>query len=108
MIRSQINQARETAIITDSLEPRAESVYYDDEQKKIVLNLKNGCCFQFYPDLVQALSGEDEKLIAEVEITPSKEGLHWETLDVDLSVPALLMGKFGIKKWMFQLQNSKN
>lgn len=101
--QSQIDQARETAIIADSLEPRAESVYYDYEQKKIVLNLKNSCCFQFPPDLVQGLADEDEKLIAEVEITPSKEGLHWEKLDVDLSIPALLMGIFGTKTWMSQI-----
>jgi hypothetical protein len=105
MIQSQIDQVRETAIIADSLEPRAELVYYDYEQKKIVLNLKNGCCFLFSPDLVQGLADEDEKLIAEVEITPSKEGLHWEILDVDLSIPALLMGMFGTKKWMSQLEN---
>lgn len=32
MIQSQINQVRETAMISDSLESRAESVYYDFNQ----------------------------------------------------------------------------
>ncbi len=103
MILEQIAKAREAATIADSQEPRAESVYYDFNQKKIFLNLKNGSSFAFPPDLVQGLSGEDEQLIAEVEITPSKEGLHWETLDVDLSIPALLMGMFGTKTWMSQI-----
>ncbi|HEY9849209.1 MAG TPA: DUF2442 domain-containing protein [Leptolyngbyaceae cyanobacterium] len=38
--------------------------------------------------------------LALVEITPSGEGLHWETLDVDLSIPYLMVGIFGTKLWM--------
>ncbi|MGK7947207.1 MAG: DUF2442 domain-containing protein [Microcystaceae cyanobacterium] len=103
MIQEQIAKARRAAKIADSQEPRAESVYYDFIQKKIFINLKNGSSFAFPPDLVQGLSGEDEKLIADVEITPSREGLHWEKLDVDLSIPALLVGIFGTKAWMSQI-----
>ncbi len=30
-------------------------------------------------------------------------GLHWEALDVDLSVPALMAESFGTKTWMREL-----
>ncbi|GBF78857.1 hypothetical protein AsFPU1_0247 [Aphanothece sacrum FPU1] len=51
-------------------------------------------------NLIQGLAGASDKDIAEVEITPSCEGLHWETLDVDLSIPSLLIGIFGTKLWI--------
>lgn len=30
-------------------------------------------------------------------------GLHWEALDVDLSIPTLMAGSFGTKAWMREL-----
>jgi hypothetical protein len=30
-------------------------------------------------------------------------GLHWEKLDADLSIPALIIGTFGSKAWMQEL-----
>jgi hypothetical protein len=41
--------------------------------------------------------------LAEVEVTPSGYGLHWESLDVDLGVPELVAGLFGSKAWMSEL-----
>jgi hypothetical protein len=43
------------------------------------------------------------KQLAEVEVTPSGYGLHWESLDVDLGVPELVAGLFGTKAWMSEL-----
>jgi len=48
----------------------------------------------FPPRLAQALDGATEDQLAEVEVLGSGMGLHWETLDVDLSVPDLLAGLF--------------
>lgn len=41
--------------------------------------------------------------VARIEVTPSGEGLHWEALDVDLSVLCLLLGVFGTKSWMAEI-----
>jgi hypothetical protein len=49
------------------------------------------------------LAGASPDELAQVEVTPSGEGLHWETLDVDLSIPALMVGIFGTKAWMAEL-----
>jgi hypothetical protein len=103
ILEKEISQAREAAKLADSQEPRAQSVHYDAQEKQIVLKLKNGTTFLFPPNLIQGLMSASDKDIAEVEITPSCEGLHWETLDVDLSIPSLLMGIFGTKLWMAKL-----
>lgn len=102
MLQAEINQAREAGKIADSQEPRAQSVYYDSKEKQIVITLTNGNIFLFSPDLVEGLANASEEDLKDIEITPSKEGLHWDKLDVDLSISALLMGIVGTKRWMEQ------
>lgn len=38
--------------------------------------------------------------LAAVEIVGQGYALHWEALDVDLSLPGLMAGVFGTKTWM--------
>jgi hypothetical protein len=52
---------------------------------------------------LQGLENATPKQLAEVEVTPSGYGLHWESLDVDLGVPELVAGLFGSKAWMSEL-----
>jgi hypothetical protein len=81
-------------------EPRACGARYDDDLDRIVVELTNGCQFVFPPALVQGLAGALPEALAKVEITPAGGGLHWEQLDVDLSVPNLALGVFGTRAWM--------
>jgi len=46
------------------------------------------------------LEEASDDALAEVEILGLGFGLHWERLDVDLSVPGLLAGLFGTKTYM--------
>ncbi|MCJ2121308.1 DUF2442 domain-containing protein [Methylobacterium sp. J-077] len=80
--------------------PRAETARYDRARGRVVLDLDNGCTFAFPPRLVQGLESADEDQIAEIELLGSGYGLHWETLDVDISVPGLLAGIFGTRAYM--------
>jgi hypothetical protein len=104
-------KAREAAAIANAVEPRTQSAYYDQSSDseallrsadRIVINLKSGATFSFPPELAQGLAGASSEDLAEVEVTPSGDGLHWEKLDADLSVPALLAGVFGTAAWMAQ------
>jgi len=56
--------------------------------------------------LAQVLSGASPKDLAEVQVTPSGEGLRWPSLDADLSLPNLLAGEFGSKSWMAKLNRN--
>lgn len=103
-LRSQIVQAREKAIISSLCEPRAEAAYYDRDSGRIVIHLQHGAIFSFPAELGQGLAGATPNDLAAVEVTPSGMGLHWESLDADLSVPALLNGIYGNSAWMIQLQ----
>ena len=84
-------------------EPRARAARYDAKNRRIVVDLTNGCTFAFPVQLAQGLSGAGGAALAEVEVLPGGEGLHWERLDADLSLPRLVMGIFGSGAWMREL-----
>jgi len=84
-------------------EPRALTARYDAKAERIVVDLSNGATFAFPPRLGQGLSEARPDQLADVEILGAGFGLHWESLDVDLSIGGLLAGRFGTKAWMSEL-----
>jgi hypothetical protein len=56
--------------------------------------------------MAEGLENASDTELASVEILGSGYGLHWENLDVDLSVPGLLAGLFGTKAYMDRLRAS--
>jgi hypothetical protein len=81
-------------------EPRASTAHYDRRNRRVVLELMNGCLYAFPVDLVQDLQGASDASLADVEVDSLGFNLHWPTLDVDLYVPALVAGVFGTRDWM--------
>ncbi len=75
-IKAAIAKAREAAAVANAVEPRAESAYYDQSRDRVVINLKSGATFSFPPALAQGLAGASPEDLAEVEVTPSGDGLH--------------------------------
>ena len=84
-------------------EPHATAVRYDARSGRVVVELSNGATFAFPPRLAQDLDGASAAALAEVEISGAGFGLHWPGLDADLSLPAMLAGRFGTKAWMSEL-----
>jgi hypothetical protein len=81
-------------------EPRAAAARYDRASSRVIVDLENGCTFAFPPHLAQGLETASDDQLAAVEILGRGYGLHWEELDVDLSLPGLMAGIFGTKAWM--------
>lgn len=81
-------------------EPRASAVRYDATTRRIVISFATGAEMIVPVHLLEGLAGATDEQITEVEILGDGYGLHWETLDVDLTVPGLVMGVFGTAKWM--------
>lgn len=102
-LNNEIAQARAAADMADASEPRAQAAHYDLDLNRIVIELRSGATFLFPPELVQGLAGASPDNLNNVEVTPSGEGLHWQQLDVDMSIPALMVGIFGTKAWMAEL-----
>ncbi|HEY8138442.1 MAG TPA: DUF2442 domain-containing protein [Methylocystis sp.] len=81
-------------------EPRAASARYDRASDRVIVDMTNGCAFVFPPALAQGLVGATPDQLVGIEILGAGYGLHWEALDVDLSVPDLICGVFGTKAWL--------
>jgi hypothetical protein len=84
-------------------EPRAAAVRYDARTHHVTVTLTNGCHFSFPPTLVQGLQSATPAQLSEAEILGAGYGLHWEALNVDISVPGLLAGVFGTASYMASL-----
>jgi hypothetical protein len=101
--KAEYDAAFKRGLIADAIEPRAKSAHYDRKTKRIVIELKNGSTFAFPARLAQGLQDATEDQLAEVEVLGSGYGLHWESLNEDYTVPGLLSGIFGTRKYMAQV-----
>lgn len=87
--------------------PRAIGARYDRRRRRVVVSLNNGLELAFPPELAEGLDAAAPADLAKIEITPTGLGLHWSRLDADLSVPGLLDGVFGSRRWMAGLTERK-
>jgi hypothetical protein len=60
-----------------------------------MIELTNGFVFGFPATSIPELANADPDTLAAVEVSPGGSGLHWEALDVDLSVSGLLLSSLG-------------
>lgn len=95
-----IDAAMDRGRIARAHEPRAQTARYDSTSGRVILELTNGCTFAFPPALAEGLAEASPAQLSEIEILGQGYGLHWEELDVDLSLPGLMAGIFGTKAWM--------
>lgn len=98
-----IEAARLRGLEAQRNEPRAVKARYDRRRKRVVVDLLNGATFAFPAHLAQGLDTATDDELAKVEVLGSGYGLRWETLDVDLSIPGLLAGVFGTRRWMAEI-----
>jgi hypothetical protein len=106
-LKEQLDRAEAAAQLADATEPRARSAHYDRASGNIVIHLKDGSIFMFPHLLGQGLANAAPDDLAAVTITASGLGLHWEALDVDLTVPSLLRGIYGTRAWMQHLRQQQ-
>ena len=81
----------------------ATKASYNRDLDVIILQLSNGRRAVFPREDLQGLQKATPKQIANIEIVGPGTGLHWEDLDADLYVPALLQGIYGTEKWMAEM-----
>lgn len=86
---------------------RVRTACYDAATGRVLVDLENGCSFAFRARMADGLGSAPDADLADVEILGAGYGLHWEKLDVDLSVPGLLTGLFGTKAHMDRLRAAR-
>jgi hypothetical protein len=103
LTHEEYEAAVERGRIAEETEPRAKSARYDRKSGRIIVELKNDCIFAFPARLAQGLENATDDQLAEVEVLGVGYGLHWDSLNEDHAIPALLAGIFGTRKYMAQL-----
>lgn len=96
----QIEAANARGRVFRESHPHAKAARYDAKAQRVVVELTNGATFAFPPRLIEGLAEASPEAIAGVEVIGAGYGLHWESLDLDYSVPGLMNGVFGTAKWM--------
>ena len=99
----EIDRAIKRGRISAQHPSRPIAVTFDASTDSIVVTLKNGVRVFFPRRILQGLHIVSQTEAAKVELWPGGETLHWESLDLDLHVPSLLMGSFGNPAWMREL-----
>ncbi|CAN7357220.1 DUF2442 domain-containing protein [Rhizobium sp. LjRoot258] len=89
-----LGYAKERWSAERAVRPISESVRYDADSGKVIIEFMNGSAFMVPVGALQGLEGGSEDDLAEVELL-GETGLHWERLDVDHSIAGLMSGIFG-------------
>jgi hypothetical protein len=94
-ILAQLPSARKRSTRSLKREPHAKEARYDRARDVIHVILTNGAGFEVPLSRLRALRGASPDVLDEVRVGPAGLGLHWESLDVDLSVLRLAELVFG-------------
>lgn len=97
---TELDAAAERGRVAYVSEPRAKSARFDAGQGRVVIELSNGCTVAFPARMVQGLEDATDAELAEVELLGRGYGLHWESRDMDISVPGVMAGLFGTRAYM--------
>jgi len=84
-------------------EPRAAKATYLARDEALQVELTNGATLTVPVKLIPGLERAAPQDLRAVEVLGRGGGLHWESLDLDLSVPALVLSMFEGRSWMAEL-----
>lgn len=81
----------------------ATGVHFDAAQKRVILELTSGYIFGIPIARLPEIRDASDAELGEAEVLGAGTLLHWETLDADYSVPALILSAVGTKSIARQL-----
>jgi hypothetical protein len=98
-IRAQLPQIRERSRLAAEIEPRAAAAWYDPVRDLVMIQLTSGSVVGIRRSEGRGLENATAAQLGAVEVDPGGEGLHWEELDADISVPGIIYRVLGIRRW---------
>ena len=102
-LRSNIARASRAGRRAAKMEPRAARATYRARDNALLIELSNGAAITVPVKLIPGLKRAAPTDVRSVEVLGRGGGLHWESLDLDLSVPALVSTVFAGPEWMAEL-----
>jgi Protein of unknown function (DUF2442) len=102
-LRSNFARASRAGRRAEKVEPRAAAARYRARDEALHVALTNGATFTIPVKLIPALERASPRELRSVQVLGRGGGLHWESLDLDLSVPALVSSVFEGPTWLAEL-----
>jgi hypothetical protein len=102
-LRSAFVRASRAGRRAAKTEPRAARATYRARGDAIRIELINGAAITLPVKLIPDLKRAARSDVRSVEVLGRGSGLHWESLDLDLSVPGLVSSVFAGPEWMGEL-----
>lgn len=102
-LRSNFARATRAGRRAANTEPRATRARYRALEDALRIELANGATITLPVKLIPSLNRARPRDIRGVEILGRGSGLHWESLDLDLSVSALVSSVFAGTAWLAEL-----
>jgi Protein of unknown function (DUF2442) len=102
-LRSNFARASRAGRWAAKMEPRAATATYRARDNSLLIELTNGAAITIPVKLIPGLKRAAPSDVRSVEVLGRGGGLHWESLDLDLSVPALISSVFAGPEWMAEL-----
>lgn len=99
----ELDRARKLGDELWATEPRALSARFDRKSGRIIIDLTNGSTFMFPARMAQGLTDATDDDLADITLKGEGFALHWERINEGFTVPGLLSGIFGTRKYMAQL-----
>jgi Protein of unknown function (DUF2442) len=99
-LRSSFARASRAGQRAAKTEPRAARDAYHAKNHALRIELTNGAWITIPVELIPSLKRAAPGDLRSVEVLGRGGGLHWERLDFDLSVPALVLSMFAGPSWM--------
>ena len=93
--------AGERGLVVAETEPHARAASFDRATGRLIVELTNGATYSVPARQIEGLEDASDESIAAVW-TGSGYGLHWDDLDIDITVGGLLAGRFGSARFMAQ------
>jgi hypothetical protein len=94
-INAQIPAARARDAAERRAGLRASKAWYDPSENRVMLLLTNGVLAGIPVGKIKYLARVKPAELQAVTLTPGGYGVCWDSLDVDLSVPDLILDAFG-------------
>ena len=102
-LRANFRKASRAGRHAAKTEPRAATAAFLASGQALRIELTNGASLTVPVRLIPGLEHASAQDLRQVEVLGLGGGLHWEALDLDLSVPALVASLFGGASWMTEL-----
>jgi hypothetical protein len=87
--------------------PKIIKLSLDKQNRRLVFDLTNSVTLIVPADLLQGLQNASENDLTAVEFWDEGLMVYWKNLDVAFQTASLLLGIFGTKRWLSEI-NSRN